>query len=225
LNLIRVMPAEGSAQVGDRAADRRRYDLRSVFLAVNRQKGEVGFMSRHSSLRILVETAVMVALSAVLSQITLFKMPQGGSVTPGSMVPILLIALRHGPRWGTLAGVVLGLINFATEPYMVHPAQVMLDYPVAFGALGLAGLASGHRSQAAAGALSALALAGRFVAHLISGAIFFGEYAQGQNVWVYSAVYNGSYMLPELVISGILLAILHPALSRAIPVPSRNQVA
>lgn len=173
-----------------------------------------------STLSVLVETAVMVALAVVLSQITLFHMPQGGTVTPGSMVPILLVALRHGPRWGSLAGVALGLVNLLLKPEVVHPVQMLLDYPVAFGILGIAGFSAGY-SDTVSGLLGSLALFGRFVAHLLSGVIFFASYAPvGQNVWVYSAIYNGSYMLPEMIMSGLLLVLLLPVLRRVLP-PTR----
>lgn len=173
-------------------------------------------MSRRSNLSILVETAVLVALAVVLTRFTLFRMPQGGSVTFGGMIPILLVGLRHGPRWGVMAGVVLGLIDLILGGYVVHPAQMLLDYPIAYGALGLAGLARG-KNPTLAGAMSALAVLGRFVAHVLAGVIFFAEYAGDQNVWLYSAVYNGSFLLPELLISAVILALLHPALRRVMP--------
>lgn len=176
-------------------------------------------MSKRSTLHPLVETAVMVALAMFLSRVILFKMPQGGSVTAGSMIPILLVGLRHGPKWGVLGGVVMGMLDLLLGGLqnVVHPVQFLLDWPVAFGMLGLAGLAAG-RNQYLAGPLSALALVGRFAAHLVSGAIFFGSYApEGQNPWVYSAIYNGSYMLPEMIISGVILVLLHPALRRVLP--------
>jgi thiamine transporter len=180
-------------------------------------------MSRRTNLRILTEAACMVALAWVLSLITLFIMPQGGKITAGSMIPILLIGLRHGTKWGILTGVVYGLVDLLTGGLknVVHPAQLLLDWPIAFGMLGLAGLAAGKRNQYLAGAASALALTGRFAAHLFSGVFFFAQFApEGQNVWVYSAVYNASYILPEMVISGIILAILYPVLSRAFPLGS-----
>lgn len=173
-------------------------------------------ISRARLLR-LVETAVMIAAAVALSYIRLFKMPQGGSVTLGSMVPILLISLRHGTRWGVTAGVLTGLIQYLQDPYMAHPIQFLLDYPIAFGLLGLAGLARG-RSWVVAAWLAPFALGGRFLAHVTAGAVFFAEYAPaGQNPWLYSIIYNGSYMLPELVISGLLLMALIPALDRALP--------
>lgn len=169
----------------------------------------------------LVETAVMIGLALALSEVKLFKMPYGGSVTAGSMIPLLLIALRHGPAWGVLAGVLAGLANYMIDPFFVHPAQVLLDYPLAFGALGLAGFASG-KSDVAGAWMGSLALAGRMLMHVISGVIFFAEYApEGQSPLVYSVMYNGAYMIPELIISGFLLMFLLPALRRALPTSIR----
>jgi len=98
----------------------------------------------------------------------------------------------------------------------------LLDYPIAFGALGLAGLARGHARLAQAW-LGTLAIGARFAAHVVSGAVFFAQYAPaGQNPWIYSAIYNGTYLLPEAVLSGLLLMALLPALDRALPTRARS---
>ena len=110
-------------------------------------------------LRRLVELAIAVALTTVLSQIRVYKLPQGGSITAGSMVPIFYVALRWGFRWGLLAGLLAGVVNYITEPFYVHPVQVLLDYPIAFGAIGLAGL---FQRRPVAGVV--VGGAGRFVA-------------------------------------------------------------
>lgn len=166
----------------------------------------------------LVETAVMVALAAVLSTIIIFKMPQGGEISAASMVPIILLSIRRGPVWGIIGGVLLSLVRLALQPGGYYsPVQFLLDYPVAFGLLGLAGLVK-VQADWAAGLAGSLALTLRFLAHLVSGVVFFGQYAPaGQNVWVYSAIYNGSYMLPELIITAIVSAMVLPVLKRAIP--------
>ena len=164
-------------------------------------------------LRRLVETAIAVALVAVLSNIRIYKLPQGGSITAGSMVPIFYIALRWGTRWGILAGVLAGIVNYLLEPFFVHPIQWVLDYPVAFGALGLAGLLG--RIPAAGIVLGG---AGRWLAHFISGVVYFASYApKGVSPWVYSAVYNGSYMLPEVIISIVITMLLLRSLRRLQP--------
>jgi len=164
-------------------------------------------------LRRLTETAIAVALVAVLSNIRVYKLPQGGSVTAASLVPIFYIALRWGAPWGMLAGALAGVVNYILEPFFVHPIQVLLDYPVAFGALGLAGfLARWPAAGIVAGG------AGRWLAHFISGVVFFASYAPpGQSPWVYSAIYNGSYMLPEVAISIVVTLVLLRSLQRVQP--------
>lgn len=168
---------------------------------------------RQGSTRRLAETGIAVALSAALGLVKVYQLPQGGSITAGSMVPVFWLSLRWGPRTGVVAGTVLGLVNFVLEPVFLHPVQFLLDYPVAFGALGLAGFFRGvpWLGVVAGGA-------GRFLSHFLSGVVFFAQYApRGTSPLVYSAVYNGSYMLPEVVVSVVLtLLVLRalPALER-----------
>jgi thiamine transporter len=162
--------------------------------------------------RDIVEAGIAIALAFVLSMIKIFHLPMGGSVTAGSMIPILLLALRRGYKLGLVAAVFYGILQFIEGPYIVHPAQALLDYPLAFGALGLAGFFSPGVEQekniyALLGVI--VGVAGRFVCHFLSGVIFFSEYApEGMNPWFYSALYNGSYLLPELIISCVLIYLL-----------------
>ena len=156
------------------------------------------------STRIIAEIAIFAALSTALSFITFVVFPQGGSVTAGSMVPMLWLSLRRGPKIGLFAGAVYGMVQLAVMPQIYYPLQVVIDYPLAFGCLGLAGF---FKKRLLVGA--AVSVTGRFVMHLISGAIFFAEFApEGMNPWVYSALYNGSYMLPEMVISLAIIYLL-----------------
>ena len=90
---------------------------------------------------------ISIAMATVLSLIKLYKMPQGGSVTPASMLPILLYALCFGPGWGLAVGVVYGVVQLAVEPYWMNPLQVFFDYIAAFGLLGLAGFFAHSRAQ------------------------------------------------------------------------------
>ena len=164
-----------------------------------------------SRTKLLAETAVVIALSTVLSFVKFSIWPQGGSVTAGSMVPLFWFSLRRGARWGITAGVVYGMVQFLVEPYFVHPAQLLLDYPIAFGALGLAGLFRTHKLIGVT-----VGIGGRFLAHFVSGVIFFAIYAPqvylgltiGANPYAYSALYNGSYLVAELVISLVLTFVL-----------------
>jgi len=157
-----------------------------------------------SKTRILAEVSVTVALAVVLNQIRIFHLPQGGSITLGSMVPVLLIAFRHGALVGVNTGIVFGLVQMVIEGYIYYPVQIILDYPLAFGALGLAGF---FKKYPTIGVL--VALTSRFLSHFISGVVFFAEYAPKEmSPIIYSIIYNGSYMLPEMVISGILIYLL-----------------
>ena len=157
-----------------------------------------------TDLRMLVESAVAIALAVVLHMVTLWKLPQGGKVTSGSMVPLLIIAVRWGPKAGLGAGVLFGLVDYLLEPYFYHPVQFLLDYPIAFGCLGLAGfLPRWPLLGTTAG------LAGRFLSHLLSGVVFFASYApEGMSPWLYSAIYNATYLGPELVISLIVVGLV-----------------
>ena len=154
--------------------------------------------------QILAEIAIFIALATALSFVTFVVFPQGGSVTAGSMVPILWLALRRGPKIGIFAGVVYGIVQLVVFPQIYYPLQILLDYPLAFGCLGLAGF---FKKYALVGVV--VGVTGRFVMHLISGAVFFATFAPaGLNPWVYSALYNGSYMLPELLISIFFIYLL-----------------
>ncbi|MEM2093042.1 MAG: energy-coupled thiamine transporter ThiT [Candidatus Bathyarchaeia archaeon] len=157
-----------------------------------------------SRTKIIAEVVSFVALATALSYIKLFSLPQGGSVTAGSMVPILWLALRRGPRVGVFAAAVYGLVQLAVEPYILHPIQVLLDYPIAFGALGMAGF---FQNRPFLGVN--IGVWGRFIAHFVSGVIFFASFApEGMHPAVYSAIYNGGYILPELAISIYIIYLL-----------------
>ncbi len=164
-----------------------------------------------SRTKLLAEMAVAIALGTILSFVKFSIWPEGGSVTAGSMIPLFWFSLRRGAKLGVTAGVAYGVVQFFAGPFFVHPAQLLLDYPIAFGALGLAGLLPKHELTGVA-----LGVGGRFLAHFVSGVIFFATYAPtvymgvdiGANAYTYSALYNGSYLLPELVISVVLMIVV-----------------
>jgi len=154
--------------------------------------------------RTLVTSALLLGLAVVLHQLHIFHFPQGGSVTAGAMLPLILIAYRFGMGTGVLAGFVYGMINIVQDPFILHPVQVLFDYPLPFMAMGLAGLC---RNNLYLG--TALAFGGRFLCHFISGVVFFGSYApEGMSPVWYSLVFNGSFLLTEFVICCIVLKIL-----------------
>lgn len=155
--------------------------------------------------KMLALGAVCMALSNVLSMIKLFDMPQGGSITPASMLPLMLFAYVYGVGPGMTVGAVYGVMQFIIEPYFLSVPQMLLDYPIAFAMVGLAGLFSKNENRALGLSLGVvLGSLGRFVAAVLSGVVFFAEYAGDQNPWVYSIGYNGAYMLPECIICVVL---------------------
>ncbi len=155
--------------------------------------------------KVFAEAIVFIALSAALNSIKLYQLPYGGSVTLAGMVPVLWLSLRRGVVVGTYAGVVLGLVVMIIEPYLYQPAQVLLDYPLAFGALGLAGF---FKKRPVIGV--GVGMLGRFISHFISGVFFFYMYAKdwGMDPVTYSVAYNGSYLLPEFIVSAVIIYIL-----------------
>jgi len=156
--------------------------------------------------RILSEAAVLVALAGALNFVKIYALPQGGSITAGAMIPICWFALRRGVKWGVFAGVVFGFVVMLNpvDFYVVHPAQFLLDYPIAFGALGLAGA---FRRQPLVGV--GVGIFGRFLSHFSSGVIFFSMFAPpGMSAFVYSAIYNGSYLVGEFVVTVVIMFLL-----------------
>jgi thiamine transporter len=178
----------------------------------------------------MLEIAMMAALALVFSEIKVYTMPQGGSVSL-VMVPIALIAVRRGIIPGILTGLIVGLLQLFLGGYVVHPVQLLLDYPIAYAALGLAGIVrisnyenKQKRNVAIWGALLAGVLV-RFACHFTSGIVWFGEYApEGMNVAWYSLVYNITYLLPEMLISGIVLAVVLGTAPQLLQ-PTRNRLA
>lgn len=158
----------------------------------------------------IVYGGMCVALSFILSYIRLYKMPQGGSITLASMFPIILYSIVFGPVCGIIAGTAYGFMQFIQEPSMVHWAQLFLDYPLAFACLGLAGFAPKISKNIQTGTTIGIivALVGRGLMHVVSGVIFFAEYAGDQSPFVYSLVYNASYLIPEFIITLILALVI-----------------
>lgn len=228
--------------------------------------------------KVVAEVVAFVAVSIALSYVKVFSLPQGGSVTAGSMVPIIWLSLRRGAKIGLFACTLYGIVQLVVEPFVFHPAQVLLDYPIAFGALGVAGF---FQKRPSLGKVTTItidrsiivllctisfslffyeliqfrlsetlffswifafsfifmlwfesriqikrkeeqqrnvipALVGatigifcRFLAHLVSGVVFFGSYApEGMSPIVYSAIYNGSFIIPELLVSAYFMYLL-----------------
>ncbi len=148
--------------------------------------------------------AVCIALSFALSYLKVFRMPQGGSITVASLLPLMIYSYMFGTKKGVFVGAIYGLLQAVQSPSIVHPAQFLLDYPVAFAAVGLAGIFSHGDStktkyQFTLGAL--VAGLSRFVMHFLSGLFAFGMYAPaGQSPFMYSLIYQAGYVLPDVAI-------------------------
>lgn len=166
--------------------------------------------------KMLALGAICMALSSVLSLITLISLPQGGSITPASMLPLILFAYAFGAGPGMTLGAVYGVLQYILKPYFVSVPQVLLDYPIAFGVIGLAGLFGSVKNVHVGLAVgTVVACVGRWLASVASGVIFFAEYAPaGMNPLVYSLGYNASYMAPECVICVALAIAAGPRLMR-----------
>lgn len=152
--------------------------------------------------RMLAKAALCLALSYLLGLIRLFRMPMGGSVTLAAMLPLVLLAYAFGPLEGVLTGCAYGLLALMIDPYVIHPVQLLLDYPIAYAALSLGCLAKklplNEKLRLPAACL--LAYLGRWAAAVLSGVVFFAEYAGEQGALLYSVIYNLSYLAPEAAI-------------------------
>ncbi len=189
----------------------------------------------------LALSGIMLAMSVVLSFIKVFEWPFGGSITACSMLPVALLGYTYGVKWGLLCGTVHGILQAITGAAMSSAfagmnagsalAIIIIDYLFAFSAVGLSGMLKGKiKNHTAAFAIgTALAVFIRYIAHVISGFIFYRSYADwffgeimvndftaklmqkcSPNMLglIYSVIYNGAYMLPELILTSIAAALV-----------------
>ncbi len=163
--------------------------------------------------RTLTYGSICIALSFILSYIKFYHWPQGGSITAGSMLPLIIFAFIFGPVPGILAGMVYGMLQLIQDPYILQIVQVIFDYPLAFGAIGIAGYFKNNFTFAviAAGL-------GRLFFAFLSGIFFFTSYATaaGMNPLVYSIAVNGTNIGVEIIICLVISAVpqLRPAIAR-----------
>ena len=169
---------------------------------------------------------VCLALAFVLSQLKLFEMPMGGTVTPASTLPIIVYGVAFGPVWGFVIAFIFSLLQLIGG-WLVTPFQVILDYTIGYTALGFAGFAalkadSRNKISDALGrfratsvikilVFTAIAYIVRWLGSVASGVIFYSEYAADagyDSALVYSMVYNGSFLMADLAILAVVLVIL-----------------
>ena len=156
----------------------------------------------------LSESAIMVALATVLSLVRVYKLPLGGSITLLSMLVICLPGYWFGLGVGVMTGVAYGVLQMLIDPYILFPAQLIVDYILAFGALGLSGLFASASTKNGLVKGYIAGVLGRYVFAVISGWIFFGSYAwEGWGALPYSLAYNAIYIFAEAAITICILLI------------------
>lgn len=162
--------------------------------------------------RALVYGAVAVALSFALSYARLFKLPQGGSVTFASLLPLMIYCMMFGTRRGLLVCLVYGTLQALQDPYIIHPMQFLLDYPLAFGLIGVSGIfveKNLFKNKIVGFVLGAVLAVGlRYACHVCSGVFAFADYfywdselmSKYDSAAVYSLAYN-SFALVDMAIA------------------------
>lgn len=174
----------------------------------------------YTKTRTLVECALMIALGTVLANVKIYELPNGGSVTLFSMLPFILISFRHGVKWGLFTGFVNSLLQMLLGFY-APPApgllplvgMILLDYVLAFMVLGLAGgIAKTFQNPLVGVTVGTVAVCAlRFLCSFLSGVLIWGNLSDGLPAWVYSLTYNGSYMLPETVLTTLGALLVYKA--------------
>lgn len=164
----------------------------------------IKFKSLKFDSKLIARIGLAIALAFILDMIKIYTLPNGGgSISLGSMVPILLISFIYGPSIGLFTGFLFGVFKLILDPYILNPIQVLFDYPLPFMAIGVAGFFKNKYIGASIGMFL------RFISHFISGVVFFGSYApEGISPIIYSLAVNGSAVGGELIICLVLLAFL-----------------
>ena len=175
--------------------------------------------TQHRSVRALCEGAIMVALAQILAYLKLYELPHRGSITL-AMVPIFFFAVRSWWKKGLGCAFVFGLLQLLLDGGFAIGWQSMLgDYLIAFGVLGLAGIFTGKPYSIFAGTV--VGSVARFLVHWVVGATIWAEYMPDEffgmtmtNPWFYSALYNGSYMLPDMSVRLVVFAVRYVPLKK-----------
>ncbi len=170
-------------------------------------------MSKNKT-HVLVECGLLIAMATILGYIPIYEMPMGGSITLCSTLPLLMISYRHGWKWGvisaTVHGVIQMILGFKNVLYcttlLTMVGCALLDYILAYAVLGFAVVFAKGNSTKLMGVVSGAVITGllRFLCSFVSGILIWGGYApEGTPVWIYSLMYNGSFMLPEILLTSI----------------------
>ena len=164
----------------------------------------IKFKSLKFDSKLIARIGLAIALAFILDMLKIYRLPNGGgSISLGSMIPIMLISFVYGPSIGLFTGFLFGIFKLIVDPYILNPIQVLFDYPMPFMAIGIVGFFKNRYLGATLGMFL------RFICHFISGIIFFGSYAPaGMSPIVYSIAVNGFAVGGELLICLALLAFL-----------------
>lgn len=166
----------------------------------------------------MTECAIMIAMAFVLSFIKVFDLPYGGSVTAASMAPIIIAGYRHGLKWGLTTGFAYSLLQLLTglgnvayaTTWIAAVAIIVLDYIVAFTVLGLVGLFERNKKQTTVLVTgTAIVCIIRYICHVITGCTVWAGVSipSADGLW-YSLVYNSSYMIPETIVTIVVIALI-----------------
>ncbi|GEM01624.1 thiamine transporter [Halolactibacillus halophilus] len=184
----------------------------------------------------IIEVAIFSALALILDLVPFlsFKVwAQGGSIS-FAMIPVFIMSYRWGLKGGLLSGLLLGVLQIVSgTAWIAHPIQGLLDYPIAFTVLGFAGLFKNQAAQAlqngSRGSFVKWVIVGvslgstlRFVSHYLAGVVFFDSLIDGMNIWLYSFVYNASYIIPSAIINIIAVAFLFSKRPSLVKKPMRH---
>ena len=164
----------------------------------------IRFKKINLNTKVMARIGIALALATILHLIKIVDLPNGaGSINLGSMVPILIISFMYGPEIGMLTGFLFGIIYLIISPYILHPIQVLFDYPLPYMAVGLAGF---FKNNKLIGATFGMFI--EFIFHFISGVLFFGQFApEGWSPVLYSFIMNGSVVAGNLLVDLDILSL------------------
>ncbi len=164
----------------------------------------IKFKSLKFDSKLVSRIGLAIALAFILDMLKIYRLPNGGgSISLGSMIPLMLISFVYGPSIGLFTGFLFGIFKLIVDPYILNPVQVLFDYPIPFMVVGITGFFKNRYLGATLGMFL------RFICHFISGVIFFGSYAPaGISPIFYSICVNGFAIGGELLICLILLSFL-----------------
>ena len=165
----------------------------------------IRFKKINLNTKVMARIGIALALATILHLIKIVDLPNGaGSINLGSMVPILIISFMYGPEIGMLTGFLFGIIYLIISPYILHPIQVLFDYPLPYMAVGLAGF---FKNNKLIGATFGMFI--EFIFHFISGVLFFGQFApEGWSPVLYSFIMNGSVVGGKLLVVLVILSLI-----------------